>query len=79
VTPNAGGNEITGWRGEVLHIKIAAPPEKGKANRELIDFLGRELGVKKSAIRIVKGETSRGKIIEIEGVGRDEINRKLKI
>jgi len=33
VTPNAGRNGITGWRGGVLQIKIAAPPEKGKANK----------------------------------------------
>jgi uncharacterized protein (TIGR00251 family) len=79
VTPNAGRNEITGWRGDVLQIKIAAAPEKGKANQELIDFLGRSLGVKKSAIAIIKGETRRNKIIEIEGLGREEILKRLKI
>jgi uncharacterized protein (TIGR00251 family) len=78
VTPNAGRNEITGWHGDVLQIKIAAPPEKGKANQELIDFLGRTLGVKKSAIAIIKGQTSRNKAIEIAGVSREEIIEKLK-
>ncbi len=78
VSPNTGRNEITGWRGDVLQIKIAAAPEKGKANKELIDFLGRALGIKKSAITIIKGKTSRNKIIEIEGLGREEIIDKLK-
>ena len=78
VTPNAGRNAITGWRGDVLQIKIAAPPEKGKANKEVIDFLGRTLGVKKSAIAVIKGETSRNKAIEIEGMSREEIIGKLK-
>jgi uncharacterized protein len=78
VTPNAGRNEITGWRGGILQVKVAAPPEKGKANKELIDFLGRRLGVKKSAISIIKGETGRNKAIEIEGMGLEEIINKLK-
>jgi uncharacterized protein (TIGR00251 family) len=78
VTPNAGRNEITGWRDDVLQVKIAAAPEKGKANRELIDFLGRVLGVKKSDITIVKGETSRNKSIEIAGISREEIITKIQ-
>ena len=39
VTPNAGRNEITGFKDGVLQVRIAAPPDKGKANKELIDFL----------------------------------------
>jgi uncharacterized protein (TIGR00251 family) len=78
VTPNTGRNEITGWRDDVLQVKIAAAPEKGKANRELIDFLGRVLAVKKSDISIVKGETSRNKSIEIEGMSREEIITKIR-
>lgn len=78
VTPSAGRNEIAGWREGTLQVKVAAPPEKGKANKELIDFLGRALGVRKSAISIVKGETSRNKAIEIEGMSREEIINRLR-
>jgi uncharacterized protein (TIGR00251 family) len=77
VTPNAGRNEITGWRDGVLQVKIAAPPDKGKANKELIDFLSQALGVKKYAISIIKGQTSRNKVIAIEGTSREEIINKL--
>jgi uncharacterized protein (TIGR00251 family) len=73
VTPNASRNAVTGWRDDVLRVKIAAAPEKGKANRELIDFLGRLLQVKNSDIIIVKGEASRNKLIEIKGFNREEI------
>jgi uncharacterized protein (TIGR00251 family) len=73
VTPNAGRNTVTGWRNGVLRVKIAAAPEKGKANQELINFLGRLLEVKKSDIFIVKGEASRNKLIEIKGINREEI------
>jgi uncharacterized protein (TIGR00251 family) len=79
VNPNAKYNEITGWRDGALQVKIAAPPEKGKANKELIDFLSRMLGVKKSAISIIKGQTSRNKVIIIEGMNREEIIKRLKI
>ena len=77
VTPNAGRNEITGFTDGVLHVKINAPPVRGKANRELIDYLGEVLGVRKSAITIVKGQTSRNKIIAVAGMSREDILKRL--
>jgi len=77
VTPNAGRNEIVGFKDGVLHIKVAAPPEKGKANKELIDFLAEKLAIRKSAVLVVKGQTSRHKIIVIEGMGGDEVLKRL--
>jgi uncharacterized protein (TIGR00251 family) len=79
VTPNAGRNEITGLTGDILRVRIAAPPEKGKANKELIDFLSEGLGVKKSDISIVSGLASRNKVIVISGIGRQEINNRISI
>jgi uncharacterized protein len=46
-------------------IKVAVPPEKGRANKRVIELLSREFGVSKRAVRIVSGETSNKKIIEI--------------
>jgi uncharacterized protein (TIGR00251 family) len=77
VTPNAKQNEITGLSGGVLQVKIAAPAEGGKANRELIAFLSRELGVKKSAIGIIRGENSRHKAVAVEGMSREEIMKNI--
>jgi uncharacterized protein (TIGR00251 family) len=77
VTPNAGRNEIIGLKDGVLHIKIAAPPEKGKANKELIDFLAEKLEIRKSAVLVVKGQTSRHKVIIIEGMVGDEVLKRL--
>jgi uncharacterized protein (TIGR00251 family) len=79
VTPNAGRNEIVDFKEGVLYFKIAAPPDKGKANKELVDFLADKLGIKKSAILIVKGQTSRHKSIVIEGMGGDEVLRRLTV
>jgi uncharacterized protein len=77
VTPNASCNEIVGFKQGILYLKIAAPPDKGKANKELVAFLADNLGIKKSALLIVKGQTSRHKTIVIEGMGGDEILKRL--
>jgi uncharacterized protein (TIGR00251 family) len=77
VTPSASRNEITGLRGGVLQVKIAAPPERGKANRELTAYLSRVLGVKKSAVAIIRGEKSRHKAIAVAGMSREEIIKKI--
>jgi len=77
VTPNAGRNEITGFKEDVLQVRIGAPPDKGKANKELVDFFSKALGVKKSSILIVKGQTSRNKVVVIEGMSGPEIRKRL--
>jgi uncharacterized protein (TIGR00251 family) len=77
VTPNAGRNAISGLKDGVLQVKIAAPPDKGKANKELIDFLSERLGVRKSAVTIIRGETGRNKIIDIMGMDREEALKRL--
>lgn len=79
VTPHASRNEIAGFSGGELQVKIAAPPVKGKANKELTDFLGQVLGVKKYSVTIVKGQTSRNKVIAITGLSRDDIIRRLRV
>ena len=71
VTPGAKKNEILGWEddypqvGRVLKLKIAAPPVEGKANKEIVLFLAKALGVTKSSIEVVHGTSGRIKLIEI--------------
>lgn len=64
VTPNAKKNEVKDEAGR-LKVYLTAKPVEGKANKALIDLLSDHFHVKKSAIRIVKGEKSRDKVIEI--------------
>ncbi len=75
VQPNASRNRVTRYADGVLHVRIAAPPVRGKANRELIAFLCKFLGVSKSSISIEKGHTSRRKVIAVEGMGEGEVAR----
>ncbi|MBN1160382.1 MAG: DUF167 domain-containing protein [Dehalococcoidales bacterium] len=78
VTPNAGRNEITGYKDRVLQVRVAAAPEKGKANKLLIDLLATTLGIRKSAITIIKGESSRNKVVLIKGISSEKLSKILK-
>jgi uncharacterized protein (TIGR00251 family) len=73
VRPNSSRNEVLGFRDGVLHIKIAAPPIKGKANQELIAFMSDILGVGRSNLAIEKGITSKRKIIRITGLTQSQV------
>ena len=74
VQPGARKNSITGYSDGVLRVKVAAPPVEGKANKELIAYLSDILDVKKSAITIEKGQTSRNKLISITGMDEARLN-----
>ena len=65
ITPNASKTEIIGTQEGMLKIKVAAPPDKNKANEKLIEFLSEHFNVPKSNIQILSGKTSRIKRIEI--------------
>ena len=77
VNPRSSRNQITGWQDDVLSIKLTAPPVEGAANKACIEFLADQLGVKKSQIVLVSGDTSRNKVFEITGIGDAEIRSRL--
>jgi uncharacterized protein len=68
VEPRSSGKGIAGIMGDIIKIKLHAPPVGGAANEELIEALSEEFGVKKRAIKIISGQSSRNKVVEIEGV-----------
>jgi uncharacterized protein len=77
VQPNANHNDVIGQTGGVWKIKIAAPPDKGKANKELIDYLSGLLNVKKAQINILRGQTTHNKVLEIEGLDLQTVTGRL--
>ena len=77
VQPNADQNELMDFTGDVLRVKVVAPPVKGKANKELIAFLSKALGIGKGSLTIVKGHTSRSKVIAIDGLSQENIIKRL--
>ena len=75
--PNAPRCEVVGWLGEALKVKIHAPALEGKANQELCGFLAKKLGLPKRSVRLAQGDTSRRKLIQIDGLSREEVERLL--
>jgi uncharacterized protein (TIGR00251 family) len=68
VQPRASKTEIVGLHGTALKVRLHSPPVDGAANDELVAFLARSLGVAKRDVRVVAGQSSRGKTVEIDGV-----------
>ena len=65
VAPGAAESQIVGPYGDRLKIRIAAAPEKGEANKALLDFLARRLGLTKNSLRLKSGARDRTKVVEI--------------
>nr|BDT27990.1 DUF167 domain-containing protein [Bacteriovorax sp. HI3] len=80
VQPGASKNEISGLYGEPprLKVKIKAPPVDGEANKEVIAFFAKLLGISKSRIELERGETSRQKDLLID-LSADEVKSLLSI
>jgi uncharacterized protein (TIGR00251 family) len=77
VHPAAPRNEVVGFSEGVLRVRVAAPPVKDKANKELLAFLSQLLGVNKSTLTIIKGRTSRNKVLAVYGLSQEEIMKRL--
>lgn len=68
VQPRAARNEVVGVYGDAIKIRLSAPPVDGAANEELVIFLASIFAVPRRSVRILAGEASRSKVVEIDGV-----------
>ena len=75
VQPRASRNEIVGFQGDFLRIRVTAPPEDGEANRLCCRLVAEALGIAPSRIEIVSGHASRKKRVRIQG--KPEISREI--
>ena len=73
VVPGSSRTESAGLHGQAYKIKIAAPPEKGKANKMLVAFLAEQLNIKKNAVEIQNGKTSCIKQVLLRGVTKQDV------
>jgi len=77
--PGAPKNQVFGWLGEALKIKIQAPPIEGRANEALVEFLAEALEVPRRTVTLVRGDTSRHKTVRIDGLDLAETKRRLGV
>ncbi len=78
VVPRAKRDEIVGVEGDALKVRLNAPPVEGKANEALVKFLAATLGVKRTEVEILRGETTRHKLVRVRGMSGRSLNEKLK-
>lgn len=75
VQPRSSRNAVEGEHGDALKVRLTAPPVDGAANEALVALLADELEVGRRAIRIVAGENSRNKIVEVDGIAAEAVQR----
>jgi uncharacterized protein (TIGR00251 family) len=77
VSPGAARTEVTGRQGDAWKVRVAAAPERGRANDALVRLLAERLDVPRSAVSVVSGHAARDKVVELRGLDRDEAERRL--
>ncbi len=77
VIPNAPRNEIAGWLGAALKVKVHAPALEGRANDELLDFLAETLGLPRRSVTLLRGDKSRQKVVRISGLDAAVVRAQL--
>ena len=77
VTPGAREDGLAGWQGNSLHVRVRARPEKGLANEAALRLLAGRLNLPRSRLALVRGATSRDKLVEVEGLSDDELRARL--
>jgi uncharacterized protein (TIGR00251 family) len=77
VAPRSANTKVLGLFDGMVKVALTAPPVDGAANKALLAFLAKTLGVPKSSVTIVAGETSRRKAVEVVGISRNNARKKL--
>jgi uncharacterized protein (TIGR00251 family) len=75
VQPRATRDEISGERDGALVVRVTAPPVEGKANEAVRTLLAKRLGVARGRVKVVRGASSRDKLVEVEGVDAEALRR----
>lgn len=79
VTPRAKRPGLQGLRDDgVVLARVGAPPEDGRANAELCSVLAKALGLRARQVTVVVGQTSRDKVVEIDGLTGDRVDALLR-
>ena len=77
VSPGAKRSAVVGRQGDAWKLRVAAPPERGRANAAVCALLAEALGVPAASVRVTAGATSRRKVVEVDGLDTVELDRRL--
>jgi uncharacterized protein (TIGR00251 family) len=77
VSPGATRAGVIGRHGEAWKVRVAAPPEGGRANEAVVRLLADTLSLPREAVTLVSGHGARDKIVELSGLGPSQIERRL--
>ena len=78
VSPGSRRTELVGRHGDRWKVRVAAPPERGRANEAVLELLSERLGLPRRALSIGSGHTARDKVVEMSGIDHDETERRLE-
>ncbi len=68
VEPRASSSGIVGAYGNALKVRLTSPPVEGKANKELVEVLSKEFGIRKKDVEIISGRKSKNKVVRLNGI-----------
>jgi uncharacterized protein (TIGR00251 family) len=78
VHPGARREAVRGWRDDgALRVEVTAPPEGGRANAAVSALLAQALALPRREVSVVRGLASRAKVVEVKGLGEDEVRRRI--
>ena len=77
VSPGAGRSAVVGRHGDAWKLRVAAPPERGRANASVVSLLATSLEIGRPDVRIVSGAVSRDKVVEIVGLTLEAAEQRL--
>ncbi len=79
VQPKSSRNQVDGFQDGALRVRVTAAPTEGQANAAVIAILAKTLGVSKSRLEIIRGHTSRDKVISVDALTEQEVRRKIEV
>ncbi len=79
VQPGAGKTAVVGRHGDAVKVRVAAPPEGGRANDAVVALVAASFDVKLAAVTLLSGQSSRAKRVQIEGIAEAEVERLLEL
>jgi uncharacterized protein (TIGR00251 family) len=77
VSPGAGHAAVVGRYGGAWKVRVTSPPERGRANADVVDLIADAVGVLRPDVRLVAGASSRDKVVELTGITLEEAERRL--